>query len=940
MAAGNTGFVGGLVGVDEAAAHAITQSYATGAVSGLSFTGGLIGRNFGASVSASYWDTQTTGQPTSAGGTSKTTSALQGALPAGFDSTVWSTGTGLYPFLTNFFPNGLQAISGTAYKDAGLTPVASNANGAATVTGIANGAAFGAATTGANGDYYLFGPAGSFTTGDSLLTYTTANVATGATNAATLATATGALDQTGVNLYGAAVTVPTSALLLSTAPTLAAAQTSALAADGGDSAAAAAINAATGRGLNASGASFTVDQTVSTGATLYIQTGAGEPLTVADAVTINATGSLGLVSGGALNIDAPVTVTGAGGVNLGYAPSSPTNLGFDLTGAGFLGSLTFASGFSQKLDINGAVYTLLYTAAQVQALNASSGALQGNYALANSLDAASVAGWVPIGTNGTGTALNGGLGFSGVFTGLGHTISNLSVTTVSNWAGPFGYSTGAIRDIGIVGGSVTLNGGASLGGLVGQTSGPVTDAFATDTVSGSGSAYLGGLVGYATGSSITDAFATGAVTANSGNTIGGLVGFSASTITDAYATGAVTGNGDAFVGGLVGQTSGGSITDAYAMGAVVANSGEFVGGLVGEAVGGSITDAYATGAVVVGGGVLFGGLVGANPGASVTDGYYDTSTTGQSVSAGGTGKTTAQLQGALPTLANAVWSTGPGLYPYLTNFFPNGVQAISGTAYSSSVVKAVAAQIGIYSGGAELALGTASSGANGYFYEIVPAGTLPSTGVDLGETIALSGAAAVSGLHYADGLAFAGAPGSQLLSGTSVNSGLYLEQTSETLDSALLTDLRATFGTANFAALNTTLATTPLNLQAAGAFTVDGTFSRTGALQIEANGDLTISAAGSAASSASGDALVLSANGNFINDAGSSAVVASNASGRWLIYSQLHGGAGAAPTGDVFDGLTAKNYFGDLFTFGPDRRGPSRPSPTAATGSSTAISRP
>ena len=551
VTASSPGYAGGLVGGDEAAAGAITQSYATGAVSAPGYFGGLIGYNFGASVSASYWDTQTTGQPTSAGGTSKTTSALQGALPAGFDSTVWSTGTGLYPFLTNFFPNGLQAISGTAYKDAGLTPVASNANGAVTVTGIANGAAFDAATTGANGYYYLFGPAGSFTTGDSLLTYTTANVATGATNAATLATATGALDQTGVNLYGAAVTVPTSALLLSTAPTLAAARTSALAADGGDSAAVAAINAATGLGLNASGAGFTVDQTVATSSTLFIGTGSGAPLTVADAITITGSGSLGLVSGGALNIDAPITVTGAGSANLGFDVSSPTNLSFGLTG-GFLGSLSFTGpeGGGQALRLNGTGYTLLYTMAEVQAINISSGALQGDYALATSLDATGFPGWVPIGTNGLGGVGNGGAGFSGVFTGLGHTISNLTVNVgASTYSGPFGYSNGAIRDIGIVGGSVTSSGGTYVGGLVGETLGPITDAYAADAVTDSGGSVIGGMVGFSYGA-LTDVYATGAVTASGGGGVGGLEGANRGSINDAFATGVVS-SGDN-VGGLVG----------------------------------------------------------------------------------------------------------------------------------------------------------------------------------------------------------------------------------------------------------------------------------------------------------------------------------------------------------------------------------------------------
>jgi len=72
-------------------------------------------------------------------------------------------------------------------------------------------------------------------------------------------------------------------------------------------------------------------------------------------------------------------------------------------------------------------------------------------------------------------------------------------------------------------------------------------------------------------------------------------------------------------------------------------------------------------------------LVGVSSG-SITYGYYDAGTTGQPLGApgdGSIGMTTAQLQGALPTFQNSgLWSTGPGLYPYLTNFYPNGAQAI------------------------------------------------------------------------------------------------------------------------------------------------------------------------------------------------------------------------------------------------------------------------
>jgi hypothetical protein len=116
------------------------------------------------------------GQSSSAGGgAGLTTAALQGTLPAFANSSLWSTGPGLYPYLTHFFPNGVQAVSGVAYSDAGVTPAASGASGAVPVSLVVGGVAQGAATTGANGYYYFALPAGTIDSGagSSVLAYTT-----------------------------------------------------------------------------------------------------------------------------------------------------------------------------------------------------------------------------------------------------------------------------------------------------------------------------------------------------------------------------------------------------------------------------------------------------------------------------------------------------------------------------------------------------------------------------------------------------------------------------------------------------------------------------------------------------------------------------------------------------------------------------------------------
>ena len=65
--------VGGLVGLNSGS---ISNCYSTGTVSGSQYVGGLVGRNSG-SVGSSFWDTQTSGQITSNGGTGKTTAQMK-----------------------------------------------------------------------------------------------------------------------------------------------------------------------------------------------------------------------------------------------------------------------------------------------------------------------------------------------------------------------------------------------------------------------------------------------------------------------------------------------------------------------------------------------------------------------------------------------------------------------------------------------------------------------------------------------------------------------------------------------------------------------------------------------------------------------------------------------------------------------------------------------
>ena len=86
-----SGFAGGLVRGTNAT---VSQSSATGSVSGPSDVGGLVAVNRDG-VDSSYWDTESTSQDGSSGGTGRTTAQIQGDetednMPFGFNNT-WAT---------------------------------------------------------------------------------------------------------------------------------------------------------------------------------------------------------------------------------------------------------------------------------------------------------------------------------------------------------------------------------------------------------------------------------------------------------------------------------------------------------------------------------------------------------------------------------------------------------------------------------------------------------------------------------------------------------------------------------------------------------------------------------------------------------------------------------------------------------------------------------
>jgi hypothetical protein len=346
-------------------------------------------------------------------------------------------------------------------------------------------------------------------------------------------------------------------------------------------------------------------------------------------------------------------------------------------------------------------------------LNAVRDNLAGNYTLMNDLDS-TTAGYEEL----AGPTANGGKGwqpignwdapFAGSFDGQEYEIRDLYINRPDeDDLGLFGdvEQSGVIKNIGVinaivigqdrVGGLVGVNwdGGTvsnsyysgsvtgsnhhyHVGGLMGGNEGTVTNSYSTGNVTGGG--YVGGLVGSNTGTvsnshsgssviasdevvgglvgmnaegTVNNSYSTGNVTGNLG--VGGLVGANGvsgpGTVTNCYSTGSVI--GENYVGGLVGSNEGGSVSYSYSTSGVSGNLS--VGGLVGGNSAGTVTDSYSTGNVT--GVDNVGGLVGENEGGSVSNSFWDTQTSGQATSDGGTGKTTAEMQD-IATFSGAAWN--------------------------------------------------------------------------------------------------------------------------------------------------------------------------------------------------------------------------------------------------------------------------------------------
>jgi hypothetical protein len=252
-------------------------------------------------------------------------------------------------------------------------------------------------------------------------------------------------------------------------------------------------------------------------------------------------------------------------------------------------------------------------------------------------------GWEPIGTFDNR--------FTGTIDGQGYEIRDLFIERPDEgYVGLFSCvgDGGLIRSTRVT--NFTATGNNYVGGLIGYSSGTVTDCHAMGCVYGDG--IIGGLVGGLDDGTVRDSCSIATVTGL--ENVGGLIGHNYNgMVGSSYSAGNVTGN-DYNIGGLVGSNSGdGTVHNSCSNSNVIGFL--YTGGLVGYNGGGStISNSYSTGNVT-GDDDNIGGLVGYNGSASiVANSFWDIETSGQTNSAGGTGKTTAEMQN-ITTFSGAGW---------------------------------------------------------------------------------------------------------------------------------------------------------------------------------------------------------------------------------------------------------------------------------------------
>lgn len=332
--------------------------------------------------------------------------------------------------------------------------------------------------------------------------------------------------------------------------------------------------------------------------------------------------------------------------------------------------------------------------------------LDGCYFLTTDLNGANFVGFKPIGDK-VHPITNP---FRGTFDGRGHAIRNLKI--YHNDFAEVGLfmrvaKTGVVRNLDLVDIDVRWTGFSSAWvGTVASSlrdKAVVTNVTVTGAVRGSDSSIIGGVIGEKDGGTLSKCSANVKVTGGDFTTVGGVLGRQVNgTTRECAAKGAVTAGQGSQAAGFAGTNinTNSKIIESSATGAVKGGEGATAAGFT-TLNDGLLQQVYSHSPVTVGDGSVslaalvtfandtsriiqafatgkvkttatfptnIGGLIGfAAPGDVVTAGYWDTQSTGQNTSDGGTPRTTAQLKGPpLPAGFNgAVWGVNAASYPFL-----------------------------------------------------------------------------------------------------------------------------------------------------------------------------------------------------------------------------------------------------------------------------------
>ena len=217
--------------------------------------------------------------------------------------------------------------------------------------------------------------------------------------------------------------------------------------------------------------------------------------------------------------------------------------------------------------------------------------------------------WTPIGeTSGTGTNA-----FAGTFDGQGHTISDLSITTLPSGAvrtGLFGTTYGGVVKDFTIKGSITLSAGnkgdnSGIGGAIGATKygtavSGVTSYVNISNTSANALVHVGGVVGELYSSTAKQCLYFGSINLqNASDSIGGVVGYiNNSEIGYCANLGTVkTATAGAYVGGVLGYLNNpsGKIHNCYNYGSVNNGGGNYCGAIIGwlrSGTASNLTDNY------------------------------------------------------------------------------------------------------------------------------------------------------------------------------------------------------------------------------------------------------------------------------------------------------------------------------------------------------------